>query len=164
MAIDITLPSVDPVPADTIVGRKIILAVLPTGGTQANYRCTIAEYQRSNSTIERKAGSGAPGSTKIVRDRVVLQEVIKSMTVTVDEFSSGFTTQFMNADQVEGTVRAWFVDPGDAANTARLSTNEVAALVYHDGSMSLNKDDFTTATLKIDFTGTLTFSRDQLVS
>lgn len=164
MAIPVTLPSVSPTPANTIVGRKVVLAVLPTGGSQADYQGTIAAYDRSNSVIERKTGSGSPGSLIIVRDRVVLQEVLKSMTITVDEFSSGFVSQFMNADQVVGTARLWILDPGDAANTGRITTNDFECIVYHDGSTSFDKDNFTTTTLRIDITGTLTWSRDTLVS
>ena len=158
MPIAATLPSVTATPGDTIIGRKVVFAHLPTAGTQKNFLCTVADYKRDVQTLPRKAVDGTSGL--IITDRDPVIEVSEEITLGFDEIGADALALFFNATSSTGTSRLWIKDPDDASNTAALLTNEFASTVRMAGAGSFRRDQYFDYTVTVKALAPITWTRD----
>jgi hypothetical protein len=158
MPIGITRPTVNPVPGDTIVGQKCIVAILETGeSTAKNFRATVAGINKNVGTLDRNVPDD---NGTLQPDRTVVISAVREIQLTVDEFSQDFLDTFINGNFVEGTARLWIGDPSDVAGVSRLMSNEFNCLAYQSGAMNSQADQFTTAQVTLKVNGTFTLSKD----
>jgi hypothetical protein len=156
MPIAVTLPSVSPVPGNTIVAQTIIFALLPTAGSQLNFRVKAVAISSNRTMLDRKVASAGV----LIKDRSMVIENAQQIRLTFDEFDANFFAEFVNKVQVAGTGRLWIKDPDDAANTAAWLSNEFSCVARLEGEIPFAMDAYAEATVVLELTGALTFTRD----
>lgn len=158
MAIAITLPTVTDAPTKTIVGQACQFSFLVTAGTQKNYRGKITFNYAEPEKLERKTPVVSGGGALEVSRTVILGRVL-SATLIVDEFSAD-NLIFLNTVSQSGTGRFWIRDPGDAADTVALLSNEFNCVVYASGTIAFDQASFAEFTVNIAINGTFTLTQD----
>lgn len=154
MPIAATTPTVPAVPADTLRGHKCILAILPEGGSQMNFRGRIGSIPAPQITkVDRKV----PDDNGIlIKDRSDVTEITRTVRITTDELlADNFITLF-NAGSTSGTARLWILDKNDEAGTVALMSNEFDTTVTVEGDIAADPESFAEAEIVCEVLGDFT--------
>lgn len=152
-----TLPSLTPSKANLVMGRRVILAIIPEGGSQLNMCGTTSDLDKQVETIPHK--NVDPTTLKTYTDREVQKEEMSKIRVTVDEFTDDVMTLW-NAGLTEGVGKLWALDPRDAGQaTASLLTNEFECSVKPSGAVKLERESHSSLTLEVTVYGALALTK-----
>lgn len=158
MSIGITRPTVAPVPGDTILGQKCIVALQDdVDDVILNFRGTVGGFPRNVQTIDREV----PNAEGVLEpDRTNVIRAGKEVRITVDEFPQGFLDRFYNKDFVKGNARVWIGDPEDEDGTSRLMTNNFNCLAYVGGDLNTQADQYSTSQVTLRVNGTFSLTKN----
>jgi hypothetical protein len=161
MAITKQLASVPAVPGDTIMGRRVVIAHVPTGGSQINLRGKMASNTRSVEKVKRRAPNS---SNEVTVDRTDVIFVEDTIRIGLDEFGAVMLANFQNQAYSDGEWRLWIVDPKDATGTARWVSKPFNGIGHLEGETRWEDGGYAETSLVIEPNGIVQFLRDQDVT
>lgn len=161
MPITRQLASVPAVPGDTIMGRRVVIAHIPTGETQINLRGKMASSTRNVEKTKRRAPNSSNEVTVDRTDVIFVEDVLR---VGLDEFGSVMLANFQNQATSDGEWRLWIVDPKDASGVARWVSLPFTGIGHLEGETRFEDGTYAETTLVIEPNGIVQFQRNVDVS
>lgn len=150
-------------PANTLVGRRIQLDLIPDGESIYRFRGVVANYTRNQQEpLKRRAVQ--PDNSLAVDRTVRIGGANDVLELQMDEPKDpDVLALFLNRADFHAAGRLWIVDPDDATAVASLMTEEFNCTGYFGGSVNFNNDGFVTIPVQIHVDGILEWNRNAAV-